>query len=126
MSEDCMRPHVETRSHEHAQSRALVIDMAVAKTVTWLAGGALAACIFLGMWIGTTVTTLNNKVSSLEENRSAWTGQFSAMQAVDNEQSRRISALEVAITGLGALRDQMDKGFNEMAKRLDRIEYGPK
>jgi hypothetical protein len=99
--------------------------MAVAKTVIWLAGGALAACIFLGMWIGTTVTTLTNKVSNLEENKTAWNGQFSAMQQVDSEQSRRIAALEVSITGIGALRDQMDKGFGDMAKRLDRIEYGP-
>jgi ribosomal protein S11 len=96
--------------------------MSVAKTVSWLAGGALTASIFLGLWIGTTITALNGKISSLEENKQAWNGQFTAMQSVDNEQSRRITALEIAVTGIGSLRDQMDRGFDEMTKRLERIE----
>jgi hypothetical protein len=96
--------------------------MTVAKAFTWLGGSALAACIGLGLWIGVTVTRFDGRISSLENNRMAWDGQFSAMQAVDDEQSRRITALEITITGLVALRERMDLGFDDISKRLDKME----
>lgn len=130
------RPHLENRSPAQAQSRAVVIDAAVAKTIVWLAGGALASCIGLGLWIGITVQGFEGRVGALEKGQPVRDAQIIALQAAnaeqdrrgdtnDNEQNRRITALEITITGLGALRERMDQGFAEIAKRLDRMEDAP-
>lgn len=109
------RPYLEDRSPAQARDRALVIDWSVAKTVTWLAGTAVGGCLAIGVWIGVTVQGIDSRLAAVETANTA-------QQSIDTEQNRRLAALEITITGLGALRDQMDRGFLDIAKRLDRME----
>ena len=116
------RPHIENRSPAQAQSRAVVIDAAIAKTICWLTGGAMAACIGIGLWIGLTVQGFEGRISAVEKTQPLRDAQIASLQMADAEQNRRITALEITITGLGALKERMDQGFEEIAKRLDRME----
>ena len=119
------RPFTEPRSAAQAQSRAVVIDAAIAKAIVWLAGGAIATCIGIGLWIGATVQNFDSRISAVEKVQPTRDAQIASLQSADSEQNRRITALEITITGIGALKERMDLGFNEIAKRLDRMEDAP-
>lgn len=119
------RPYLEDRSPAQAQSRAVVIDAAVAKLGLMIFGGGITVFIVVGIWIGATVQGFEGRIGTIEKTQPVRDAQIAALQAVDTEQNRRITALEITITGLGALRERMDQGFSDIAKRLDRIEERP-
>jgi hypothetical protein len=126
MSEEHMRSHIEERTPAEAQSRAVVIDAAIAKTIMWLAGGAVAASVAMGLWIGVTVQGFEGRISVIEERseerRTTRDEQIAELVEKDAEAARRLTALEVTVTGIGALKELVNQGFAEMVRRLDSME----
>lgn len=116
------RPHIEERTPAEAQSRAVVIDTSIAKTIVWLAGGTMGACIAIGLWVGITVQGFDSRISNIEERRTMRDAQIAGLVSADADADRRLTALEVTVTGIGAVKDRMDQGFGEINRRLDRIE----
>lgn len=121
-----MRSHIEERTPAEAQSRAVVIDAAIAKTIMWLAGGAVAASVAMGLWIGVTVQGFEGRISVIEERseerRTTRDEQIAELVEKDAEAARRLTALEVTVTGIGALKELVNQGFAEMVRRLDSME----
>lgn len=116
------RPHIESRTPEEARERALVIDANVARTLVWLAGSAVGASILIGLWIGLTIQGFDGRIASLEERLAMRDAQIAGLMAADADADRRLTALEVTVTGIGALKERMDQGFADMARRLERME----
>lgn len=117
-----VRPHIEERTPREAQARAVVIDAVIARTIVWLAGGTMAACVGIGLWVGITVQNFNSRIAGIEDRRSARDAQIASLVAADAEAERRLTALEVTITGISALKEQMNHGFADLGRRLDRME----
>ena len=118
-------PHFEERSPDQRTARAIVIDWGLAKAVLWLCGGTLALAAAAGWQVRDTIGQFDGRLTSIEERRPLRESQIAELQSADREAARRLAALEIAITGLGALRERMDQGFSDLAKRLDRMEDRP-
>lgn len=117
-----MRPHIEERTPAEAASRAVVIDAAIAKTIVWLAGGTMASCVAIGLWVGFTVQGFDSRISNIEDRRTLRDAQIAALTATDAESNRRLTALEVTVTGIGALKEIVTQRTDEIVRRLERIE----
>lgn len=116
------KPFFEERSEEQKTARAIVIDWTLARVILWLCGGALTFAVIVGWQVRGTISDFDGRVKAIEDRRPLREAQIAELQSADREAARRLTALEIAITGLGALREQVDRGFSDIAKRLDRME----
>jgi hypothetical protein len=126
-------PHLEPRDEGTKQSRAMVIDMGVVKALLAIASIAFGSMFWLGWQVKGTVadfslqvSKVDNRLTALEARRPMRDQQFASIEATNDDQGRRITALEIANTtaviGIGSLRERFDQGFADIVKRLDRIE----
>lgn len=127
------RPVIEPRAAEDAESRAIVLDLGLAKILIGIVGAAVG----VGIWVGTLVADHGGRIKAIEDNltsivdgmdrrAAARDTQMNALSARIDSLDTRVRPLEVSVGSIASsvafIRERVDAGFSDLGDRMDRLE----
>ena len=116
------RPRIETREPEAATSRAIVLDLGLARIIV----GMMGAAIGVGIWVGTLVADHGGRLASLEAGRISRNAELAAINSRIDALDNRIRPVEVSVGSMASsvafIRERVDAGLGDITDRLERLE----